>query len=98
MYTPFLQELNFLKLLLTLISNIHPKKKIENEYISTSLKDIYKKYSKPFQDPTRDLLDPMVEFVCWYPYFELEPLKSLHNEMKEQSCIIRILIYISSIP
>ena len=29
----------------------------------TSIKAVYKKYGKHFQDPTRGLLDPMVEFV-----------------------------------
>ena len=49
-------------------------------YIYTYIKDIYQKYSKHFQAPTRDLLDPMVELVRWCPYLELEPLKLFHNE------------------
>ena len=57
------------------------RKKIETEYINTSIQDIYKKYTKNFQNPTRDQLDPMVEFVRWWPYIELEPHKFLHNEM-----------------
>ena len=36
-----------------------------NQYIITFNKDIYKKYSKQFQDPTRDLLESIVEFVRW---------------------------------
>ena len=40
-------------------------------------------YSKHFQDPTRVLLDPMVEYVRWSPYFELEALKFLRKEMRE---------------
>ena len=55
--------MNFLNIQLRLLSNIHPK--------NTSIKDIHKKYTKHFQDPTRDLLDPMVEFGRWCPYFEL---------------------------
>ena len=31
---------------------------------TTSITDIYKKYSKHAQETARDLLDPMVEFVC----------------------------------
>ena len=57
------------------------RSKIENEYISTSIKDIYKTCSKHFEDPTTELLDPMVEFVRWCPHRELKPLKFLHNEM-----------------
>ena len=49
--------------------------------INTSIKDIYKKYTKHFWDPTSNLLDPMVEFVRWCLYLELEHLKFLHNEM-----------------
>ena len=56
-------------------------KKIGNEYINSSIKDIYKKYSTHCQDPTRDLLDTMVEFACWCPYLELEPLKFWSHEM-----------------
>ena len=56
-------------------------KKIKNEYINTSIKNIYKKYTKYFQDPTSDLLDPMIEFVRWSEYLQLETLKFLHNEM-----------------
>ena len=37
--------------------------------------------TKHFQDPTRDLLDPIDEFVRWCPYLELKPLKFLHIEM-----------------
>ena len=83
------------------LSNIHSTKKIEKEYINTSINDIYKKYTNHFQDFTRDLLDAMVEFVRWCPYLEIEPLKFVHDEMldgNEENCIIRILIYISSIP
>ena len=54
---------------------------MENYYINTSIKGIYKKYTKHFQDPTRDLLDPMVEFVRCCLYLELEPHQFLHNEM-----------------
>ena len=43
-------------------SNVYAKNKSKSEQ-NTSFKDIYKKYSKNFQDPTRDLLDPIVEFV-----------------------------------
>ena len=50
---------------------------IENEYINTSIEDIYQKYSKHFQDPTGELF----EFARWCPYLELEPHKFLHNEM-----------------
>ena len=70
-----LPKLNFLNLQLLLLPNIHPKKKIESEYINTSIQDIYKKDTKHFQDPTRDLLDQMVELVRWCPYLELEPHK-----------------------
>ena len=63
--------------------------------------DIYKNYCKNLQDPTRELVDPMVEFVLLCPYFELEHLKYLHKEMlegNEQNCCIRILIYFSRMP
>ena len=43
-----------------------------NQYIITFNKDIYKKIRNSFQAPTRDLLDPKVEFVRRCPYFELE--------------------------
>ena len=36
-----------------------------------------------FEDPTREPLDPMDEYVRWCPYFKLEPLKFLHKEMWE---------------
>ena len=47
----------------------------------TSIKDIYKKFTKHFQDLTKNVLDPMVEFVRWCPYLELKPLKFLHKEI-----------------
>ena len=46
--------MNFLNIQLPLLSNIYPKKKVGKEYINTSIKDIYKKHTKHFQDPTRD--------------------------------------------
>ena len=52
-----------------------------NQYINTFNKQIYKKFRKTFQDPTRDLLDLSVEFVHRCRYFELESLKYLHNGM-----------------
>ena len=57
---------------------------MENKYINTSIKDIYKKCSKHFQEllfygPIKPL--PPVEFIRWCPYLELDPLKFLHNEM-----------------
>ena len=36
----------------------------QNQYINTFNKNIYKKVGNNVQDPTRDLLDPKVEFVC----------------------------------
>ena len=47
----------------------------QNKNISTN--DIYKKYTKHFQDPARDLLDPIVEFVRWCPYFDRKKTESL---------------------
>ena len=37
-------------------------------------------FSKNAQDPTRDLLDPLVEFVRWCLYFEIRGT--------EQNCLI----------
>ena len=53
----------------------------QNQNINTFNKDIYNKFRKNIQDPSRDLLDPKVAFVCWCPYLELEILKFLHKEM-----------------
>ena len=59
--TPFSRsKVEFFKCSVALTIKYSSEKKIENEYIYTSFKDIYKKYAKHFQDPTRDLLDPMV--------------------------------------
>ena len=51
------------------------------QYINTFNKDIFIKFRKRFQSPTRNVLDAKVEFVCWCPYFELKTLKYLHKEM-----------------
>ena len=57
----------FFKSSVALIIKYSSEKKIENLHINTSIKDIYKKYTKLFQNPTRHLLDPMVEFIPVYP-------------------------------
>ena len=74
-------KVEFFKSSVALITKYSSEKKIENEYINTSITDIYKKYTKHFQDPTRELFDPMVEFIRWCPYLELERLKFWHIEM-----------------
>ena len=53
----------------------------QNQYVNTFIKDSFIKYSKHFQDLTTDVLDPIVEFVRWCPYFESETLKFLHKEL-----------------
>ena len=82
-YKIYLGKIEFFKSSVSLNIKYSSEKKIENQYINTSIKDIYKKYSKHFQDPTRVLLDPIVEFVRRCPYLELEPHIFLLNEMKE---------------
>ena len=43
----------------------------ENIYLNTSYMLNYKIYRIQFQDPTRLIQDPFVEFVSWCPHFEL---------------------------
>ena len=77
--------MNFLNLQLPSISNIHSGKKFKMNTEILLLKIFIQKNSKHFQDTTRDLLDPMVEFVRWCPHLESEPLKFLHNEMYSET-------------
>ena len=51
----------------------------QNQNKNTFNKDIYKKFRKKFQDPTRDLLEP-IEFIRWC-YFKLETLKFFNIEI-----------------
>ena len=51
----------------------------QNLCINTFNKDIYKNFSKEFQDPSRELLDRSVEFVRWCLYFVLETLFAQRN-------------------
>ena len=53
----------------------------EDKEQTKSIKNNFTKYNKHFQDPTRNLSDPMFEFARWCPYLELESHKFLHNEM-----------------
>ena len=36
---------------------------------------------KNFQDPTMDLLDPIVQIMTWCPYFASETLQFSHKEL-----------------
>ena len=75
----------------------------QNQYLNNFSKDICKTFRKNVKT-LLDLLkslDPIVEFVRWCPYFELETLKFFHKEMctdTEHNYIIKIFMYISHIP
>ena len=60
-----------------------------------------KNYSKNFQDPTRDLLDPRVEFVSSCPYFGSETIQFFTKNGEEVTNQIASLefsyLYISTV-
>ena len=75
-----------------------PKIKVKISKYIFLIKLFRKIQKKHCQDPTRDLLDSKVEFVCWCLHFELKTLKFLRKQMcSEQNCIIGIFIYICDI-
>ena len=53
----------------------------QNQYINTFNKVIDKKFRTHFQDPTRDLLDPMVEFVKVYKFKPILWDKFTHSQI-----------------
>ena len=50
---------------------------------------MFEKYSKHFQDPSRDQLDRMDKSVRWCPNFELETLQFLLKELGSDILFLR---------